>query len=217
MSGRVIDRWLKLLGAVLGVGVLVLTFGCAPAGRAVGDTQRAVPPVDHDTVDLQLVLIGLVGSRDVDRDRSVLKALADDDIRAVYAPIPTDEQSINADTTTQESSEPMVAASNGVKDFVTRRTNAVIVVGLDMADKTSESGQTHKLWQDSLECARQAGIPVILLDPVAEPEDDTLYAAMFTSVEAEGDTQDEVMPLSTAVLLVVNDQAHERQIAVSLP
>ena len=171
----------------------------------------------HDTIDLPQVLIGVVGSRDVDLDRSVLNALADHDLRAAYAPITTDEQSTNTDSTTQESADSTIAASNGVKDFVTRRTNAVIVVGLNMADETGESDETHNLWQDAFDFARQAGIPVILFDPVTPPADDTLYAATFSSVEAEGDTQDEVMPLSTAVLLVVNDQAHERQIAVSLP
>lgn len=189
-------RILTILVMVCGLGVMA---GCTPQGVAVGDMREGTPVVDHDSVDEPDVLIGVVGSQDVPHDREVLESIADAGLHAVYAPAP-DGDGVDA------------AAQSGVRDFVNRGVNVVVVIEMDAADDTG--GDTATSWDDALDSARTAGIPVILLDPRQPVDDPTLYAAKLVSVLSAA--SDEAVPFNEAVLSIVNARAHGSTMRVSL-
>ena len=58
--------------------------------------------------------------------------------------------------------------------MVTRKATVIMIDGIAVNEKNAED------WDAALQSARKAGVPVILLDPVAPPDDDTLFAVTFT-------------------------------------
>ena len=65
-------------------------------------------------------------------------------------------------------------ARQAVEDMAQRMVSIIVISGIDV------SGVNHDGWYDTLTTARQAGIPVALLNPIATPTDSTLFAATLT-------------------------------------
>ena len=86
--------------------------------------------------------------------------------------------------------------------------------GIDVTDANRES------WNQTLTNAREAGIPVALIDPKHAPEDELLYAVILhlnTGSADSGDTADtKPMTITDAVLTITRDEPHEREIKVTV-
>ena len=210
---------------------------CTPAGRAGGDTQDSMPEVAHDSTHPTDVTVGFVGSTDTAADEFVINALSDDKLNVYYASLETSASSANATdgvsgetessdagTTSENGADSMdahtgvdknaVTAQQGVADFVARAVKIVVISGIDVTDANRES------WNQTLTNAREAGIPVALIDPKHAPEDELLYAAILhlnTSSADSGDTVDtKPMTITDAVLTITRDEPHEREIKVTV-
>ncbi len=94
--------------------------------------------------------------------------------------------------------------SRGVADFVARAVKIVVISGIDVTDANRES------WNQTLTNAREAGIPVALIDPKHAPEDELLYAVILhlnTNSADSGDTADtKPMTITDAVLTITRDE-----------
>ena len=178
--------------AALTAATAVLTLGaCEPAGRAVGDTQEHDPDVAHVGAVTSEILVGLVGMQDADADRMALDAYDAAGLDAVYV-------------STDGVDDPGDAARRGIVDLVERRTTIIVISGIDTAADAAS-------WDDALGKARAAGIPVALLNPVAPPDDDTLYAANLVV----NDRAMDATPLADATRTIIDDEPHERDIMVT--
>ena len=101
--------------------------------------------------------------------------------------------------------DPDAAAQRGVRFMVTRKASVIMIDGIAVNEKNAED------WDAALQSARKAGVPVILLDPVAPPDDDTLFAVTFT-LTGKGDG---VTALDDAVVTIVDDKPHPRTMNVT--
>ena len=184
----------RAAAAAVCVVVLAASAACTPQGTAVGDTQGREPsPVAHVGTVRDDALIGLVGSVQATADSVVLDAFADASIETVYRSV-------------KDGGDAGAAArgQQGVRDMVSRVVSLVIISDLDVS--TDAQG-----WDDALRDAREAGIPVALLDPVHAPADETLYAATLVL----NDRAAEATPIDDAAMTVLNDEPHAREITVT--
>ena len=101
--------------------------------------------------------------------------------------------------------DPDAAAQRGVRSMVARKATVIMIDGIAVNEKNAED------WDAALQSARKAGVPVILLDPVAPPDDDTLFAVTFT-LTGKGDG---VTALDDAVVTIVDDKPHPRTMNVT--
>lgn len=97
------------------------------------------------------------------------------------------------------------AAQQAVDDFVARTVKIIVISGINVTDGNRQG------WDRALTNAREAGIPVALLNPTAVPGDDLLYAATLTV----NDRATDATPLTDAVLAILRDEPHDRAIIVS--
>ncbi|WEV69846.1 hypothetical protein OZX73_02985 [Bifidobacterium sp. ESL0775] len=174
---------------------------CTPNNAAVGDTKSVSGHVGHDSVDKSDMLIGVVAAGDEDLDRTMLDAFKKVGIKAIYASVP-------------EGGTPLPGQS--FKDMARRPVTAFVVDGLDM-----KSGQTNG-WNQALQTARDAGIPVILINAVQGPKDADLYAELLRIVptgNGKGSTGDGKgpVPFDQAVQAAINDNPHAKTMSVTLP
>ena len=178
------------------VAILVMVSavsGCAQPGVAFGDSQGSNTVVDHDQIDRSDVLLGIVGSTNRDEDRAILQALADAKLKAVYV------------STAASGGDQGTSARQGVEDLAVRGVNGIMIMALDV-DVASESS-----WNTALGSARNAGVPVILVNPGRTPSDTALYAAkMYTNRRDQHRTA-----IDAAVLSIINNDGHGRIIDVS--
>lgn len=207
---------------------------CAPAGRAVGDTSDAVPAIGHDGVDLSDIVVGVVGSRDRVADVAVIDALSRDGIAAVYASpnvVPGGGDAGGGEMGDGEATGDAGGSDSGgvdgavasVEDFTTRGVSLIMICRADTGDSQG--------WRDALVRARDAGIPVALVEPRSTPADDTWYAAVVDiAANASGtrdshDSHDQSAAtgqaaaseaLDDVVLDLVNDRPHKRRVTVDL-
>ena len=170
-----------LLAAVFGISMLA---GCTPNNAAVGDTQSAGDAVAHSIKDRNSLDVAMIGSQDEQTDRLALDAMEAGGLRPVYLP---------------------VAARQAVEDMAQRMVSIIVISGIDV------SGVNHDGWYDTLTTARQAGIPVALLNPIATPTDSTLFAATLTI----NDRMTDATPLADAVAGIANNDPHDRTILVT--
>lgn len=184
----------RMAAALACAAACLATVGCTPAGRAVGDTQTKEPAVAHVGASRDDVTIALIGSKASTADRVVLDALGDTGLDAVYV-------SVN------DSKQPDAAMRRGVTDMVDRVVDLIIVSDLD----TTADGVDASAWDTALGTAREAGIPVALLNPVHAPADSTLYAAAFTVNDRAADAT----PVDEAAMTVINDEPHTRTMMVN--
>ena len=94
-------------------------------------------------------------------------------------------------------------AQQGVRDMAQRKADLIIIAGIDANEANAEN------WNDALETARTAGVPVVLLNPIAVPKDNKLYAATMT-VNAR---MTDAIPLDDAA--VANNDPHDREMLVT--
>ncbi|MBW3089815.1 hypothetical protein [Bifidobacterium miconisargentati] len=215
-----------LIAAAAAVAAVLSLTACAPAGRAVGDTQDEMPAVAHDSVHITDVTVGFVGSEDPAADKLAIDALSESGMNVFYASL-AGQTSPKADKTGKDADDPAgsaggastgsetepsvtvdsaaVTAQQGVNDFVARAVKLVVVSGITVTDVNGQG------WNDALTNARNAGIPVVLLNPVAVPENDLLYAATF----AVNDRDAEATPISDAAMTIIRDEPHDRTLAVT--
>lgn len=227
----------RILGLLACMAAVLSLAACTPAGRAVGDTQDSMPEVAHDSTHPTDVTVGFVGSTDTAADEFVINALSDDKLNVYYASLETSASSANATdgvsgetessdagTTSENGADSMdahtgvdknaVTAQQGVADFVARAVKIVVISGIDVTDANRES------WNQTLTNAREAGIPVALIDPKHAPEDELLYAVILhlnTNSADSGDTAGtKPMTITDAVLTITRDEPHEREIKVTV-
>ena len=182
----------RLIAAWACMCAVLSMAGCAPADRAVGDTQDAPSDVSHDSLHASDAVVGFVGSPNADGDASALHALASHDLNAVYA---AGGASGYSDATAQ----------NAVRDFTSRAVDVIVVGGIGVDD------DNHEGWDSALNVARNAGIPVALLNPRKPPEDERYYAAALHV----DDHATQSIPLADAVMAIVRDEPHERDVTVT--
>ena len=186
-----------LLAAVFGISMLA---GCTPNNAAVGDTQSAGDAVAHSMKDRNSLDVAMIGSQDEQTDRLALDAMeaghggarGGGGLRPVYLPV--------AGTVDMQDT-----ARQAVEDMAQRMVSIIVISGIDV------SGVNHDGWYDTLTTARQAGIPVALLNPIATPNDSTLFAATLTI----NDRMTDATPLADAVAGIANNDPHDRTILVT--
>ena len=155
--------------------------GCVPSNAAVGDTQSPDTAVAHSMEDRDSLSIAMIGSDDVTADSMAMGAMEAGKLKPVYITV------------------------SGVRDMVQRKADLIIVAGIDVNEVNAEN------WNDALETARKAGVPVALLNPIAVPEDSKLYAATMTI----NDRMTDATPLDDAVMAVANNDPHDREMLVT--
>lgn len=166
--------------------------GCVPSNAAVGDTQSPGTAVAHSMEDRDSLSIAMIGSDDVTADSMAMDAMKAGKLKPVYITV---SGTVDAQSTAQQ----------GVRDMAQRKADLIVIAGIDV-DKTNAEN-----WNDALETARTAGVPVALLDPIAVPEDNKLYAATMTI----NDRMTEATPLDDAVVAVANNDPHDREMLVT--
>ncbi|KAB7787915.1 hypothetical protein F7D08_1309 [Bifidobacterium cebidarum] len=172
---------------------VVSLSACTPVNRAVGDTQDTTPEVAHDSVHASDAEVGFVGSEDSAADKLAIDALADEGINVYYAAFNAADDGGAA------------TAQQSVSDFVARSVDLVVISGFNITGTNNDS------WVQTLTNAREAGIPVALLNPSSLPDDDLLYAASLTVNDRDANAS----RISDAVMTIIHDEPHERSIAVS--
>ena len=136
--------------------------------------------------------VALIGSSDTDADSMAMNAMESGKLKPIYITVSgTDDE--------------QRTAQQGVRDMSQRKADIIIVSGINVTDDTRDA------WNEALETARKAGIPVALLNPVSVPDDDVLYAATLTV----NDRMSDAVPLADAVVTLINNDAHEREIFVT--
>lgn len=166
--------------------------GCVPSNAAVGDTQSPGTAVAHSMEDRDSLSIAMIGSDDVTADSMAMDAMKAGKLKPVYITV---SGTVDAQSTAQQ----------GVRDMAQRKADLIVIAGIDV-DKTKAEN-----WNDALETARKAGVPVALLDPIAVPEDNKLYAATMTI----NDRMTEATPLDDAAVAVANNDPHDREMLVT--
>lgn len=166
--------------------------GCVPSNAAVGDTQSPGTAVAHSMEDRDSLSIAMIGSDDVTADSMAINAMKAGKLKPVYITV---SGTVDAQSTAQQ----------GVRDMAQRKADLIVIAGIDV-DKTNAEN-----WNDALETARKAGVPVALLDPIAVPEDNRLYAATMTI----NDRMTDATPLDDAVVAVANNDPHDREMLVT--
>ncbi|MBS7035817.1 MAG: sugar ABC transporter substrate-binding protein [Bifidobacterium sp.] len=166
--------------------------GCVPSNAAVGDTQSPGTAVAHSMEDRDSLSIAMIGSDDVTADSMAMDAMKAGKLKPVYITV---SGTVDAQSTAQQ----------GVRDMAQRKADLIVIAGIDV-DKTNAEN-----WNDALETARKAGVPVALLDPIAVPEDNRLYAATMTI----NDRMTDATPLDDAVVAVANNDPHDREMLVT--
>ncbi|MDY4677672.1 hypothetical protein FYJ32_05555 [Bifidobacterium tsurumiense] len=201
MRRSLITRWLM----VFVLCMLAITSACTPQGSAVGRTQSdSSTAIHHDGIDRSDMLVGLIGGKNDDAaDANILKSCQTSQLKAVYV-------------STSDVVSYAQAAQQGMIDLAARPVSVVAVNHLDLQGQTASTQD----WRDAFEQVRQAGIPVVLIDPIDVPQDDTLYAAVFvTDDQSEGNAADhdsDSTSLGDALMLVANDNPHDVRMTVRL-
>ena len=166
--------------------------GCVPSNAAVGDTQSPGTAVAHSMEDRDSLSIAMIGSDDVTADSMAMDAMKAGKLKPVYITV---SGTVDAQSTAQQ----------GVRDMAQRKADLIVIAGIDV-DKTNAEN-----WNDALETARKAGVPVALLNPIAVPDDNKLYAATMTI----NDRMTDATTLDDAVVAVANNDPHDREMLVT--
>lgn len=178
-------------GIALTVAMLLPLVSCAPSGAAVGDTNAHGSASQSSGVERGDVSIGMIGSHAASADDLVLDAYDAAGLSASYVSL-------------ADAVRPAACGQRAVRDMVARQVTLIVVSGLDAA-------QDVQGWNSALMAARDAGIPVVLVDPVHAPSDARLYAVSFTI----NDRATDAMPIDKASMLVINDRPHARNLMVT--
>ena len=182
--------------AFFGMTVIALSCtvlsGCVPSNAAVGDTQSPDTAVAHSMKDRDSLSIAMIGSDDVTADSMAMDAMESGKLKPVYITV---SGTVDAQSTAQQ----------GVRDMAQRKADLIIIAGIDVDEANAEN------WNDALGAARTAGVPVVLLNPIAVPKDNKLYAVTMTI----NDRMTDATPLDDAVVAVANNDPHDREMLVT--
>ena len=126
--------------------------GCVPSNAAVGDTQSPNTAVAHSMEDRDSLSIAMIGSDDVTADSMAMDAMEAGKLKPVYITV---SGTVDAQSTAQQ----------GVRDMAQRKADLIII---DRNRRRNEANAEN--WNDALETARTAGVPVVLLNPIAVTE-----------------------------------------------
>jgi len=179
-------------GLVAAACIASMLSACAPGNAAVGDTQSADDAVAHIMKDRNSLNVAMVGSQDVQSDRMAMEALKTGGLKPIYLPV---SGTVDA----------QAAARQGVKDMTQRMADIIVIAGMDA------SGANHDGWYEMLDAPRQAGIPVVLLDPISMPTDSALFAATLKT----NDRMTDAKPIADVVAAIANNDPHDREIIVT--
>lgn len=197
------------IGSIIICAAAVLSLtACTPVGHAVGDTQDEATSLTHDSIHISDMSIGLVGSNDSAADKLAIDALADADISVFYASLDSTESGQQQDSPSAQDAQTRMSeatAQQAVDDFVTRAVDLVVISGINVTDSNREA------WHETLTNAREAGIPVALLNPQSVPKDDLLYAATLTVNDQDANA----VAINNAVVSIIRDEPHNKSIVVS--
>lgn len=186
--------WVAVLAAW---GLLVCLGACAPQGQAVGRTGE-VNGVAHDGIDRNDMTVGLIGGADgrMAVDAAIMDACAGQGIEASYAAV------WSAASYDQ-------AVWRSMEDLAERRVSLIAVSALTLRDGAALSDG----WRRAFASAREAGIPVVLIDPIDVPDDDTLFAAVFTTASPQ---RPSTLAIAEAFMLVADDRPHPIRMPVRI-
>lgn len=190
----------RIVVAALSIMLMVplsLLASCAPNNAAVGDTERAGTAIDHDSVDQGDIMIGVVGSSDSSADRTLMATLANERLNAFYAA---------ADGTGAGPEQCARSAANDMDGMIDRAVKIIVI------NRLTITATTRGIWRRALLRARDAGIPVALVDARQRPDDARLYAVALTTDAAAP----HAVRLGTILQQVINDRPHARSVSVSL-
>ncbi len=189
------NRVAACMAAICAVLACAALAGCAPKGAAVGASHDESQNVAHDSIDRQDVTVGVVGAlgNPPVSDATVMNDLDKAGLRAFFA-------------STTDTADATQAAQQAVRDWASQRVSVIVVNALDVTDATAQS------WADALGAARDAGVPVALLDPENPPQDATLYAAVLRMgtdpTDSDHDVGSSTYRLDDALSLIINDNPH---------
>ncbi|RBP99574.1 type 1 periplasmic-binding domain-containing protein [Bifidobacterium xylocopae] len=187
--------WARLLPAMLVLAIMLSCLsGCAPHGRAVGDSWQEGLTAEHDGPDRSAVTVAIVGPAHTehtdggggwaDLNRRIFDLLERNGMEAYFT------SASDAD-----------GQRHAVREAVARRTTVIAVEEPAVCD-----------WSGVLGRARRAGLPVVLIGGGYRPSDQTLYAA---SLRVDDGARDAV-PLGRALQTIADDRRHPRLIRVNL-
>ncbi|PLS27983.1 sugar ABC transporter periplasmic protein [Bifidobacterium anseris] len=189
-----------ILKVAVGVCCALAVFAlasCAPKNAAVGDTgSSSTDAPAHVDSPGETQTVAIVGSAN-GADGLVEEALDADGYKVVLTPVTDADGTTDTDAAT-------AARIQAVRDAVGRNMSLIVIGEADMAHQADQ-------WRDALQSARDAGIPVVLLDPVSTPDDDTLFAASLKV----NDRMMDATPVGEAIRQVIEDEPHERDIIVT--
>lgn len=164
----------------------------------MGDTQSLGNTVEHDGIDRNDIRLALVGASAADDQGGarLLAALDEENIHTVYG-------------SAQEVRNGQALAIQGAVDS---RVSAIVLVG------DGVSGKDDSALSQSLEQARRAGIPVVLVGDAAITLNGELYAAQLLPSGSRGCPAANAQEDSVAQVLsmVIDDRPHEKRICVNL-
>lgn len=183
----------KVILAIIAIFAAGCTLAaCTPRHDAVGDTQHVEQTPAHDSLQGATISVGFIGSSEDSADELILNTYKRDDIDAIYLP-------------TKDAADSMATIQTGVQDYVHRKVKAIMIGSIDVNESNVQQ------WNNTLNIARNAGIPVILLNPVNPPSDTKLYATSFII----NDRMMDATPLAQATETIVRDEPHEKEIFIS--
>ncbi|WEV72910.1 hypothetical protein [Bifidobacterium sp. ESL0790] len=234
IGGRRAARRASCLALALAVGIMPALGGCTPTNSAVGDTRNQSTNVTHDSIDRTDLLMGVVAAGDATLDQQVIESFSSSGVKAVYMPA-------------GQAEAPVQTAQESFTSLTHRKVSAIIVDGMNADEQaltqpngqggtSTDSKKASKFagafgWSKPLQEAREAGIPVILIDPVRAPKNSKLYAVILNvnddadngakddsvTAHTDGDpSSNTVRPFEEAVALVVNDNPHPKTMTVTL-
>ena len=115
--------------------------------------------------DRDSLSIAMIGSDDVTVDSMAMDAMKAGKLKPVYITV---SGTVDAQSTAQQ----------GVRDMAQRKADLIIVAGIDVNEANAEN------WNDALETARTAGVPVVLLTFLdAEDQRRMLARSFFISAD----------------------------------
>lgn len=210
----------RLLFPLLLACILVLSgAGCAPSGRAVGNTWK-VGTADHDGVDRSNVLVGFIGAV-----RPAGKDLTDGGGEGPADGGPAAPPSPSAKSTGPDG----LSDSDVLKAMDRDRMRAFYLDATSTREQEEAVGQAigrrasliliHSPgkgdWDSALSAARRAGIPVAIIQGPSSADKVDIDPLLFAARLTVGDDP-AGRPLTWAIQTMVDDGRHESEIKVRL-
>lgn len=183
--------------SVLLVGCTVLTLAsCTVASRAIGDGAHR-DDIVHDGIDVSDMHVLLIGSHRAQLDQRVLTQLQQAGVPVSYA-------------ATASLKNSMQVARQALLKALDTQLRLVLIDEYPVG--ASYNVQEQRAWNEVLFQARDAGMPVVLINPQTVPKDPRLFAAILR-------VSDDNLGLPTSALLpilraVIDNTVHPREVQI---